>query len=260
MDLLINRMENPGSRNCTLLPPSLSRNICGRRRASSGDKDVVKEPMLKAQPQPQPEQQSTSTAHFPTSSSRLPVIAVNDNPVLLRPSTEVNLGLLLQKEKEEEEETQPGGHDKKHLRVTRNRLLRTRHRLLEMSSLPVLGSTKTGKFSECLFEDDVDNRVYRHSRSYSGASSLDDPFRISPKNDCKSSRAGRLALTRNSGGRRLRSKVAMRGWLSTRYRDPLLHSEDHRQAPLITKGKDWWTSFYSPRRRCQTRLMRWRSL
>lgn len=239
MDLLINRMENPGSRNCTLLPPSLSRNICGRRRASSGDKVMVKEPMLKAQPQPQPEQQSTSTAHFPTSSSRLPVIAVNDNPVLLRPSTEVNLGLLLQKEKEEEEETQPGGHDKKHLRVTRNRLLRTRHRLLEMSSLPVLGSTKTGKFSECLFEDDVDNRVYRHSRSYSGASSLDDPFRISPKNDCKSSRARRLALTRNSGGRRLRSKVAMRGWLSTRYRDPLLHSEDHRQAPLITKGKDW---------------------
>ncbi|KOG96801.1 Frt1p [Saccharomyces eubayanus] len=201
MDLLINRMENPGSRNCTLLPPSFSRSLCGRRRNSGGDKVMIKESTPQAQPQP--EQSSTSMAHFSSSSPRLPVIAVNDNPVLLRPSTEVNLGLLLQKEKEDEEEekgTKPAVHDKKHLHVTRNRLLRTRHRLMEMSSLPVLGSTKTGKFSECLFEDGVDNRVYRHSRSYSGESSLDDPFRISPKNDCKSSRARASCLNKGHRG------------------------------------------------------------
>ncbi|EJS41627.1 frt1p [Saccharomyces arboricola H-6] len=192
MNLLIDRMENPGSRNCALLPPSFSRGFRRGRRASSGDKMKINEANSQRQPQTQPihAASAANVAHFSKSSSKLPVIAVNDNPVMPRPSTEVNLGSLLQKEKE------PALRDKKHLHVTNKRSHRTWQRSLEMSSLPVLGSTKTGKFSEFLFEDDVDNRVNRHSRSYSGSSSLDDPFRVSPKNDCNTNRAKTSCLSK----------------------------------------------------------------
>ena len=193
-------MENPGSRNCTLLPPSFSSGFCKGRRASSGDSVKVKEPIL--QRQQQPAQTNTTIAHFSKSSSRLPVIAVNDNPVIPRPSTEVNLGSLLQKEREKEKQKQkqPALHDKKHLHVTKSRMHGIRQRSLEMSSLPVLGSTKTGKFSDFLFEDDIDNRVSRHNRSYSGASSLDEPFRVSPKTDFNSNRARMTCLSKGRRG------------------------------------------------------------
>ncbi|CAI4052318.1 hypothetical protein SKDZ_15G4590 [Saccharomyces kudriavzevii ZP591] len=198
MNLLIDRIENPGSRNCALLPPSFPKGFCKGRRASSGSKVKMKEPIPQPQPQPQPVQTNTSIAHFSKLSSRLPVIAVNDNPVVPRPSTEVNLGSLLQSEKDKEK--QPALHDKKHLHVTNNRAHGTRQRSLEMSSLPVLGSTKTGKFSDFLFGDDVDNRVNRRSRSYSGASSLDDPFRVSPKTDCNSNWARTSCLSKGRRG------------------------------------------------------------
>lgn len=200
MNLLIDRMENPGSRNCTLLPPSFLRGFCKGRRASSGDAVKIKESGLQPQPQPEPLQAKTNVAHFSKSSSRLPVIAVNDNPVVPRPSTEVNLGSLLQKEREKEKEEQPALHDRRHLYVTKNRAHGVRQRSLEMTSLPVLGSTKTGKFSDFLFEDDIDNRVGRHSRSYSGASSLDDPFRVSPKTDFNSNRARLSCLSKGRRG------------------------------------------------------------